>query len=171
MSHELKYPIVVKYRLFKSLGLDRIANVVGSYSLFPNKDNLVIDMGTCITYDFINHQNQYLGGSISPGISLRFKALHTYTENLPEIKFDSNEKKLIGDSTHSGIESGVVNGVVEEIKGIIVNYQNLFPKTNIILTGGDTAFIKSIVSIKKNSIFAQDNLTLIGLNSILNYNA
>ncbi len=171
MSHELKYPIVVKYRLFKSLGLDRIANVVGSYSLFPNEDNLIIDMGTCITYDFINHQNQYLGGSISPGISLRFKALHTYTENLPEIKFDSNEKKLIGDSTHSGIESGVVNGVVEEIKGIIYNYQNLFPKTNIILTGGDTAFIKSIVSIKKNSIFAQENLTLIGLNSILNYNA
>ena len=171
MSHELKYPIVVKYRLFKSLGLDRIANVVGSYSLFPNEDNLIIDMGTCITYDFINHQNQYLGGSISPGISLRFKALHTYTENLPEIKFDSNEKKLIGDSTHSGIESGVVNGVVEEIKGIIDNYQNLFPKTNIILTGGDTAFIKSIVSIKKNSIFAQENLTLIGLNSILNYNA
>ena len=128
-------------------------------------------MGTCITYDFINHQNQYLGGSISPGISLRFKALHTYTENLPEIKFDSNEKKLIGDSTHSSIESGVVNGVVEEIRGIIDNYQNLFPKTNVILTGGDTAFIKSIVSIKKNSIFAQENLTLIGLNSILNYNA
>ena len=88
-----------------------------------------------------------------------------------KIKFDSNEKKLIGDTTHSGIESGVVNGLVEEIKGIIDNYQNLYPKTNVILTGGDTAFIKSIVSIKKNSIFAQENLTLIGLNSILNYNA
>ena len=74
-------------------------------------------------------------------------------------------------ATHSGIESGVVNGVVEEIRGIIDNYQNLYPKTNVILTGGDTAFIKSIVSIKKNSIFAQENLTLIGLNSILNYNA
>ena len=171
VNHQLKYPIEIKYSFFDSLGLDRIANVMGSYSLFPNKENLIIDIGTCITYDFINHQNQYLGGSISPGISLRYKALHKFTKNLPEIKFDSKEKYLIGDSTSSCIESGVINGVIQEIRGIINNYQNLYPKINVILTGGDTAFVKSIVSIKKNSIFAQENLTLIGLNSLLNYNA
>jgi type III pantothenate kinase len=171
MNRQLLFPIEIKYNSYSSLGLDRIANSVGAYSILPNQNNLIIDIGTCITYDFINYKNHYLGGSISPGFSIRFKALNNYTESLPNVKLELKEPKLIGTDTVKSIESGVINGVKAEIIEIVKNYTDLHPKTNVILTGGDSAFIKSIVSIKKNSIFAHENLTLIGLNCILNYNA
>ena len=97
--------------------------------------------------------------------------MNKYTESLPNVKLELKEPKLIGSDTVKSIESGVINGVKAEITEIVKNYTDLYPKTNVILTGGDSAFIKSIVSIKKNSIFAHENLTLIGLNCILNYNA
>lgn len=170
ISHKLKYPIDIKYRSFTTLGLDRIANVMGVYSLYPNKENLIIDVGTCITYDYINQNNEYLGGSISPGFQLRSNALSIYTANLPNLDIQLKKQPLIGGNTKSSIQSGIINGVMAEITQIIEDYKKLSPEINVILTGGDTAFIKSMVTIKKNSIFALENLTLIGLNAIHKFN-
>ena len=171
MSHKLNLPIAIKYKSVISLGHDRIANAVGAYNTFPNKNNLVIDVGTCITYDFINKSNEYLGGSISPGFNLRMKALSSFTENLPRINFKIKSTPLIGTNTEDSIKSGVINGTINEIIQNISEYEQLHPEINVILTGGDTTFIKSIVSTKKNSIFADENLTLKGLNTVLIYNA
>ena len=171
MSHELNLPIAIKYKSADSLGHDRIANAVGAYNTFPNKNNLVIDVGTCITYDFINKSNEYLGGSISPGFNLRMKALSSFTENLPRVNFKIKSTPLIGTNTEESMESGVINGTINEIIQNISEYEQLHPEINVILTGGDTTFIKSIVSTKKNSIFADENLTLKGLNTVLIYNA
>jgi type III pantothenate kinase len=171
MSPKLKLPIIVKYKSVVSLGHDRIANAVGAYNTFPNKNNLVIDVGTCITYDFINKSNEYLGGGISPGFNLRMKALSSFTENLPRVNFKIKSTPLIGKNTKESIESGVINGTINEIIQNISEYEQLHPEINVILTGGDTTFIKSIVSTKKISIFADENLTLKGLNTVLIYNA
>ena len=171
MSHELKLPIIIKYKSAVSLGYDRIANAVGAYTLKPNKNNLVIDIGTCITYDFINKFNEYLGGGISPGFNLRMKALSSFTENLPSANFKIKSTPLIGTNTKESMESGVINGTINEIIQNISEYEQLHPEINVILTGGDTTFIKSMVSTKKNSIFADENLTLKGLNAVLKYNA
>jgi type III pantothenate kinase len=170
MSHELNLPIIIKYKSAISLGHDRIANAVGAYNTFPNRNNLVIDVGTCITYDFINKSNEYLGGGISPGFNLRMKALSSFTENLPSLNFKIESTPLIGTNTKESIESGVINGTINEIIQNISEYEQLHPEINVILTGGDTTFIKSIVSTKKNSIFADENLTLKGLNTVLIYN-
>jgi type III pantothenate kinase len=170
MSHELNLPIVINYKSAISLGHDRIANAVGAYKTFPNRNNLLIDVGTCITYDFINKSNDYLGGSISPGFKLRMKALSSFTENLPRVNFKIKSTPLIGTNTKESIESGVINGTINEIIQNISEYEQLHPEINVILTGGDTTFIKSIVSTKKNSIFADENLTLKGLNTVLIYN-
>lgn len=171
MSHELNFPIIIKYKSAISLGHDRIANVVGAYNTFPNKNNLVIDVGTCITCDFINKSNEYLGGGISPGFNLRMKALSSFTENLPRVNFKIKTTPLIGTNTEESMESGVINGTINEIIQNISEYEQLHPEINVILTGGDTTFIKSIASTKKNSIFADENLTLKGLNTVLIYNA
>ena len=171
MSSKLNLPIVIKYKSAVSLGHDRIANAVGAYNTFPNRNNLVIDVGTCITYDFINKSNEYIGGGISPGFNLRMKALSSFTENLPRINFKIKSTPLIGINTEKSMESGVINGTINEIIQNISDYQQLHPEINVILTGGDTTFIKSIVSTKKNSIFADENLTLKGLNTVLIYNA
>jgi type III pantothenate kinase len=170
MSHELNLPIIIKYKSAISLGHDRIANAVGAYNTFPNRNNLVIDVGTCITYDFINKSNEYLGGGISPGFNLRMKALSSFTENLPSLNFKIKSTPLIGTNTKESIESGVINGTINEIIQNISEHEQLHPEINVMLTGGDTTFIKSIVSTKKNSIFADENLTLKGLNTVLIYN-
>ena len=143
---------------------------MGAYLLYPNKENLIIDVGTCITYDYINEKNEYLGGSISPGFQLRSNALSNFTENLPILDIQLKQQPLIGKSTNSSIKSGIINGVIAEIIKITEDYKKFSPEINVILTGGDTAFMKSVVSIKKNSIFAHENLTLIGLNAIRKYN-
>ncbi|MEJ6753886.1 MAG: type III pantothenate kinase [Flavobacteriales bacterium] len=171
MSHNLNFPVVLKYNSVLSLGHDRIANAVGAHASFPNKNNLVIDVGTCITYDFLNNSNEYLGGGISPGFNLRMKALNSFTENLPVVNFKIKSIPLIGTNTIESIESGVVNGTINEIIQNISAYEQLHPEINVILTGGDTTFIKSIVSTKKNSIFADENLTLKGLYAVLKHNA
>jgi len=171
MNRQLLFPIEIKYNSYSSLGLDRIANSVGAYSILPNQNNLIIDIGTCITYDFISYKNHYLGGGISPGFNLRMKALSSFTENLPRINFKIKSTPLIGTNTEESMVSGVINGTINEIIQNISEYEQLHPEINVILTGGDTTFIKSIVSTKKNSIFADENLTLKGLNTVLKYNA
>jgi type III pantothenate kinase len=167
--HELteSTPIPVKnlYKTPSSLGKDRIALAVGGAMIYKNKNILIIDVGTCITYDFVNDKNEYLGGGISPGIDMRLKSLHQFTAKLPLV-----EKKemysLIGNDTHSSILSGVLNGATEEVKGIIQLYQQQFNELNVILTGGDYIYFATLL---KNTIFADQYFLLKGLNQILEY--
>jgi type III pantothenate kinase len=166
LSHNTPLPINIHYRTPESLGKDRIAAVMGVSTLFPGKNVLVIDAGTCITFDFINSDKEYLGGAISPGINLRFKALHNFTGNLPLIQ-PIEKTNLIGDSTENSILSGIINGVREEIDGIINRYKSTYPDVKVIFTGGDIKYFEKYV---KNNIFAVDNLVLKGLKDILLYN-
>lgn len=161
-----KLPFKNLYATPKTLGIDRVALVCGSVAQFPDKNVLIIDAGTCITYDFINYKNNYHGGAISPGISLRYKSLNAYTANLPllEIKVPN---QLIGDSTENAIHSGVINGVVNEIDGVINAYEDKYRDLTVILTGGDAKFLSKQL---KSSIFANSNFLLEGLNYILHFN-
>jgi type III pantothenate kinase len=162
-----KIPLINLYQSASTLGSDRLSASIGAYSLFPNKDVLVIDAGTCIKYNFTNSQNQYIGGGISPGIQMRFIALHEFTSKLPLIKPGFNEVELIGSNTQNSILSGVLNGTLSEIDGIIDTYKSQYPTILVLLTGGDSEYLAKRL---KNSIFAHQNLVLKGLNHILNYN-
>lgn len=170
MSSKLKLPIESSYSSMESVGNDRLANAVGAYVENPHANTLVIDAGTCLTYDFINANNCYLGGAISPGINMRFEALNTFTEKLPLLNKSSKTLDLIGRNTNASIVSGVVNGIIGEILNNIASYRTKYPLLTIFMTGGDTEFLQSIVGIEKNGIFAHENLTLIGLNHILETN-
>lgn len=170
MSSKLKLPIESSYSSMESVGNDRLANAVGAYVENPNANSLVIDAGTCLTYDFVNANNCYLGGAISPGLNMRFEALNTFTEKLPLLNKASKKLNLIGGDTNSSIVSGVVNGIQGEIINNIATYRSKYPLLTIFMTGGDTEFLQSIVGIEKNGIFAHENLTLIGLNHILETN-
>lgn len=167
LSSTLPLPFKIAYKTPNTLGLDRIAAVAGAQSLFPDTDCLVIDTGTCFTYDFIDKQGTYHGGGISPGIHMRFKALHNFTANLPLIEIEENAP-LIGQSTKESIQSGVINGAIAEITEIIRMYSDKFGHLQIIICGGDAKFFENKL---KASIFAAPELVLRGLNRILLYNA
>ncbi len=159
-------PIVNKYKTPETLGNDRLAAVVAGASLYPNQNVLVIDAGSCITFDFVNRKNEYIGGSISPGIQIRFKAMNSFTQNLPLIEYKKFDY-LIGSTTEESILSGVLNGVLNEIDGIITSYKGNYENLTIILGGGDyICFDKRL----KNNIFAIPNIVLLGLNVILDFN-
>ena len=161
-----KIPLINSYQSISTLGSDRIAAAVGAYSLYPNCNVLVIDAGTCIKYNFTNVYNEYLGGGISPGIQMKFKALHQFTSKLPLIDFDKSFTDLVGVNTQQSILSGVLNGSVAEVDGIINQYQQQYSNLICLLTGGDGEYLANRL---KNSIFAHQNLILIGLNTILEY--
>ncbi len=167
LDYSTKLPFENAYKTPKTLGVDRIALVSASVLKFPNVNALVIDAGTCITYDFITHDNIYLGGAISPGIRLRYKSLNNLTANLPLLDTKA-PKNITGNSTSSSIHSGVVNGVVKEIDGIIDEYRQKYSDLTVILTGGDANFLSNQL---KNSIFANSNFLLEGLNFILEFNS
>ena len=166
----LKLPIQLHYESLKTLGKDRIANAVGAYRLYPNISNLVIDLGTCITYDFIDNRSVFHGGGISPGMGIRYKSLNQYTASLPLVNSIGTTPKLIGNSTEKSIQSGVENGILFEVIETINQYKTIFKDLNVLITGGDSLLIKSIAEYEKNGIFAVENLTLIGLNQILKEN-
>jgi type III pantothenate kinase len=163
---QTQIPIQNKYQSISSLGSDRIAASIGAYYLYPNNNVLVIDAGTCIKYNFTNSNNEYLGGGISPGIEMRFRALHQLTAKLPIVTFNKNFDELIGNSTENSILSGVINGTIQEIDGVINSYKLNFPNLICVLTGGDAEYLSNRL---KNSIFTHQNLVLKGLNDILNY--
>lgn len=165
-TSETPIPILNLYRPPQSLGPDRIAACIGGNFLFPNKNILVIDTGTCIKYNFVNSNNEYIGGAISPGLQMRFKALHTFTSRLPLLVPDENFNTLIGKNSNDSILSGVEMGATEEMQGFITQYEQLYPGINVMLTGGDANFF---VKRLKNRIFADSFLILKGLNVILNY--
>jgi type III pantothenate kinase len=166
LTHTLPLPIKNGYATPTTLGVDRIAGVCGAHQLFPELPCLVIDSGTCITYDFKDRYGEFLGGGISPGLSMRFDAVHTFTVKLPLVNV-VEQAPLIGNSTETCIQSGVINGVIEELNGIISRYQEKFEGLQVILCGGDARFFENKL---KASIFALPELVLSGLNSILIYN-
>ena len=159
-------PIIIDYKTPNTLGNDRIAAVVGASVLFPKQDVLVFDAGTCLTIDFITKEKIYKGGRISPGIAMRYKALHQVTDQLPLCSF-SPESVLIGYDTESSIISGVQQGILSEVRDIINVYKKENKETIISVTGGDCFFFEKEL---KNSIFANPFLVIEGLNKILDYN-
>lgn len=166
LSHKLPLPVEILYATPQTLGVDRLAGCCGALKLFPDKNTLVIDAGTCITYDFTDSSKQYYGGSISPGLKMRFQAVHTFTARLPLVNPAENPA-LIGSSTETAIQSGIVNGTLAEIDGIISRYSQKYPDLQVILCGGDGPFFENKL---KASIFASPDLVLIGLNSVLIHN-
>ena len=166
LDSSVRLPFKNQYETPKTLGADRIALVSASANKYPNKNVLIIDAGTCITYDFITHKNTYLGGAISPGIRLRYQSLHNLTANLPLLNL-KQPKNIIGTNTQESIHSGVINGVLNEIRGSIHEYEQEFKELTVILTGGDAEFLSKQL---KSSIFANSNFLLEGLNYILEYN-
>lgn len=166
-SSTTNIPITNCYKTPHTLGLDRLAAVIGANYLYPSTDLLVIDSGTAITYDIINSKANYLGGAISPGVSLRYRSLHQHTANLPLLT-SLNNTSIVGSSTIECIESGVLNGVIGEMDFFINQIKEEFPTIKVVLTGGDANFF---VSKLKNSIFVIHNLVIIGLNRILDFNA
>jgi type III pantothenate kinase len=166
LNSALPVPVISRYATPATLGVDRLAGVCGAQESFPHEPCLVIDAGTCITYDFIDRDKIYHGGAIAPGLEMRFKAVHTFTAKLPLVSPTRNPP-LIGNSTESCIQSGIIHGMIAEMDGIIQQYIKKFDGLRVILCGGDTAFFENQL---KASIFASPELVLIGLNSILNYN-
>ena len=167
LNSATKVPFRNLYKTPKTLGVDRIALVSASVNQFPNNNVLIIDAGTCITYDFITVKNEYLGGAISPGLRLRYKSLNDLTANLP-LLVTKQPKMIVGNSTESSIHSGIVNGVITEIDGVIDQYKHQYSDLTVILTGGDANFLSNQL---KNTIFANSNFLLEGLNVILEYNS
>lgn len=167
LNSKTKVPFANKYKTPTTLGVDRIALVSASMLKYSEGNVLIIDAGTCITYDFITDNNEYLGGAISPGIRLRYKSLNNLTANLPLLE-TKQPKNITGNSTESSIHSGVVVGVVKEIDGVINDYKKNHQDLTVILTGGDANFLSNQL---KNSIFANSDFLLEGLNYILEFNS
>jgi type III pantothenate kinase len=167
LTAQTPLPIQNDYNTKTSLGKDRLAAVVGAYHFYKGFPILVIDVGTAITFDFISKGGVFEGGNISPGYYMRFKALHSFTENLPMVNPVTSDK-FIGKSTNEAINLGVRNGIIYEIDSYINYFRSCYSEIKVIATGGDiNFFVKNL----KNTIFVVSNLTLIGLNEILEYNA
>lgn len=165
-NSSIQLPITNNYKTPETLGSDRIAGVMGVYKSKNEQENtLVIDMGSCITYDLLTNDHNYFGGAISPGIHMRYKALNEQTKRLPML--DPEQKpNLIGTSTIESIHSGVINGINYELQGVVSAYKERFGFLTVIVTGGDANYF---ASESKNTIFADQDLILKGLNNILNY--
>jgi type III pantothenate kinase len=160
-------PLKNMYKSALTLGSDRIAASMGSWSIYPDQNVLTIDAGTCIKYNFVNASNEYIGGAISPGIPMRLKAMNHYTESLPLVDTDKNYDKLTGQSTTESLLSGALVGAACEVDAMIDRYKTMHQNLQIVLTGGDSDYLCRQL---KNRFFADQNILLHGLNAILNYN-
>lgn len=166
LNHKTPLPISIAYETPETLGIDRLANAVALGTIYPDTPALSIDMGTCIKYDFVDQYKTYQGGAISPGLDMRYKSLHHFTDQLPQLKFSQNFT-LTGKTTQESMTSGVQQGILAEVNGIIEKYRSKYPHLKVILTGGDHLHFAEAF---KNSIFARPNLTLEGLNEVLKFN-
>ncbi len=166
LSPDLKLPFSNAYATPETLGKDRIALIAGAVKKYPKKNVLVVDAGTCVTYDLKTGNETYLGGAISPGLDMRFKAMHKFTGKLPLVK-RTEDVKSVGNSTESSLQSGGINGLAYEIDTFIERYSIEYKYLTVILTGGDMQFLCKQL---KNSIFANPILLLEGLNYILEFN-
>ncbi len=167
LTEQTPLPIKNHYQTPKTLGKDRLAAVMGAYALYPNQNCLVIDAGTCITYDLLTKEGDYWGGNIAPGVKMRFQAMHEFTANLPLVDF-RKLKKDYGYSTVTAMRVGGQLGAVLEMDGFIRLYEAQYGRINTILTGGDAIFFDKNL---KTKIFVNHNLVFTGLNKILEYNA
>ncbi len=164
-NNQTRLPIINEYKS-SSIGMDRLAAAVGASDLFPNEDCLIIDLGSAITIDFLTAKGVYKGGNISLGMAFRFHALHNFTSKLPLID-ENGSVSICSDNTEDAIRSGVINSIVFELESYMSRYKEKYSNIKIILTGGDSKYFAKQF---KNRIFANENLVLIGLNRILNYN-
>lgn len=166
LSYSSKLPVTTPVGKPHTIGADRLALVVAAVNLYPHQHNLIIGLGTCITYNFVNKYHQFIGGSISPGLEMRFKSLEYYTAKLPHVEPDWNFP-LLGYDTKTNIQSGVIAGMAKEIDGIIDLYKDKYTNFNVHLTGGDVAYFGTLL---KNKIFAEPSLVYKGLYAISQYN-
>lgn len=167
LTHDLPLPIKLKYKTPQTLGKDRIAAAVGAQAIFPNRNCLIIDAGTCITSDILDAKGNYLGGSIAPGLNMRLEAMNHFTSALPLIE-RKPFNKLLGKSTEESLLAGSMGATVKELDGFIDYYRAKYDKLQVLLTGGDTAYFDKYL---ENEIFAVPNLVLQGLYTILEFNA
>ena len=167
LDSKSNFPFINLYQTPVTLGLDRMALVAAAVCKYSSQNVLIIDAGTCITYDFVDTKSNYHGGAISPGIEMRYKALHENTYSLPLLE-PTLPTHFIGDSTKSAIHSGVILGVVNEIEGVVASYKSKYSDLRVILSGGDANFLCKQFKI---SIFAFSNFLLDGLNFLLEYNS
>ncbi|MBS1917937.1 MAG: type III pantothenate kinase [Bacteroidetes bacterium] len=166
LNHTSKIPFTTPVGKPETIGADRLALVAAAVDLFPKKNNLVIGLGTAITYNFVNKYNEFLGGGISPGMEMRFKSLHQFTALLPHVKADWNFP-LVGYDTRTNILSGVIIGMAKEIDGIIEEYEEKYSNFNVLLSGGDTRYFSRHL---KKKIFADPHLIFKGLLAISEFN-
>jgi type III pantothenate kinase len=166
LSYQSQLPFTIPAGKSETIGADRLALCAAAVQLFPKKNNLIIGMGTCITYNFINLNHQFLGGSISPGLEMRFQSMHHQTALLPLVKMDWNFP-LIGYDTKTNLLSGVAMGICKELEGMMSAYEEKFDHLNILLTGGNTLHFAPLL---KKRIFADPHLIFKGLYAISNCN-
>lgn len=168
-SSSTRIPLAIGYHTPETLGADRLATALGAFSLYPDKNVLVLDFGTCLKCDFVSATRKYEGGSISPGLTMRFKALHTFTEKLPLLsRLETFPKELIGRSTAESIQHGVLWGMLAEATETIRLYEEKYAPLTVLVTGGDAKVFEGHL---KNAIFVHQNLALLGLAETKKYNA
>lgn len=166
LSSASKVPFKNSYATPQTLGVDRLALATAAFYQNPRGNTLAIDAGTCITYDMVNNAGEYVGGAISPGVRMRYKAMHNQTAGLPLLE-PEELLDFVGNSTQSCMHSGVINGVACEVDGVIDQYRARYQDLTVILTGGDAHFFAKRL---KNTIFANSKFLLEGLNCLLEYN-
>lgn len=166
LNYMIPLPFKINYATPNTLGKDRIAAVAGAHAQQPNTNTLVVDIGSCITYDFINNDNEYMGGGISPGLEMKLKAMHTFTAGLPLVDVNF-EVDLVGDTTEKALQSGVIYGTIAEIEEIIRMYNDKFPHLRFVICGGGAEYISSRL---RTRVEVYPELVLTGLNGILEYN-
>jgi type III pantothenate kinase len=166
----LKMPLTLDYETPETLGLDRMAAAIGALAQWPSATLLVIDAGSCVTIDLVTQDQVFHGGIISPGVQMRFKAMHAFTEKLPLIEWpsaDPSALSLPGLSTQQSMTAGVVKGIQYEIEGYVRHYSAQYPNLKVVMTGGDASYFENIIN---TPIFTEDSLVLMGLNRALEYN-
>jgi len=166
LSSASKVPFKNSYATPQTLGVDRLALATAAFYQNPRGNTLVVDAGTCITYDMVNNIGEYVGGAISPGLRMRYRAMHQQTAGLPLLE-PGEIVDFIGNSTEACMHSGVINGIAQEVDGVISQYRSRFQHLTVILTGGDAQFFDKRL---KNTIFANPKFLLEGLNYLLEYN-
>jgi type III pantothenate kinase len=160
-------PFRVSYDSPETLGADRLACVAGAIEKFPESDCLIVNFGSCITYNLLDRNSEFKGGSISPGLEMRFKAMNVFTGRLPALSYKEYKELPFAQDTNSAIASGVIDGIIFEVKGFINKYSHDFNDLKIIITGGDH---KVFANRLQKQIFADENLQMTGLLKILELN-